>query len=86
MMATDVAHDETISRIHISVAKAKMAMMRCWMTVRFWMPNHSLGIFHSNSVTMATIAILTNRFSVFDGWYLCSWRNCRAASTRCRFL
>ena len=35
MMATDVAHDETISSTHIRVAKAKMAMIRCWMTVRF---------------------------------------------------
>ena len=35
MMATEVAHDETISRIHISVANAKMAMIRCWITVRF---------------------------------------------------
>ena len=35
MMATDVAHDDTISKIHISVAKAKMAMIRCWITVRF---------------------------------------------------
>ena len=67
MIATDVAHDDTTSNIHISVAKAKMAMMRCWMTVRPWMPNHSLGMFHNNKVTISTVAILTNRFSVFDG-------------------
>ena len=29
MMAIDVAHDETISRIHINVANAKIAMTRC---------------------------------------------------------
>ena len=32
---TDVAHDDTISKIHISVANAKMAMIRCCTTVRF---------------------------------------------------
>ena len=35
MMAIDVAHELTTSRIHINVAKAKMAITRCWMTVRF---------------------------------------------------
>ena len=29
MMATEVAHDGTTSMIHISVANAKMAMIRC---------------------------------------------------------
>ena len=35
IMPTEVAHEATTSKIHISVAKAKMAMMRCWTTVRF---------------------------------------------------
>ena len=34
MMPNEVAHDETTSITHISVAKAKMAMIRCWITVR----------------------------------------------------
>ena len=67
MMATEVAHEETISRIHISVANAKMAMIRCWMTVRFWMPYHSAGMFHSRRVTNATRAILTARFVLSSG-------------------
>ena len=29
MMPTEVAHEGTTSKIHINVAKAKMAMMRC---------------------------------------------------------
>ena len=61
IMATDVAHDETISRIHISVANAKMAMTRCWMTVRLSMPNHSEGMFQSPNVTRMTNAILMAR-------------------------
>ena len=66
--ATDVAHDETISSIHISVAKAKMAMTRCWTILRFCMPNHSVGMFHSSSVTSSTTAILKYRLRV--GLYL----------------
>ena len=54
MIDTDVAHDDTTDMIHISVAKAKMAMMRCWMTVSPSMPNHSVGAFHNSSVTIAT--------------------------------
>ena len=54
MMATEVAHDDTTSSIHISVAKAKMAMMRCCTTVRPSMPKTSEGRFHSSSVTNST--------------------------------
>ena len=67
MMATDVAHEDTISRIHISVAKAKMAMIRCWITVRFWMPYHSAGMFQSTRVTSATSAILMARLVLSSG-------------------
>ena len=74
MMAIDVAHEETISRIHIRVAKAKMAITRCWTTVRFSMPNHSVGMFQSRRVTNATITTLMHRVTAFDGWYL---RMCR---------
>ena len=70
MMAIDVAQEDPISRIHISVAKAKIAMTRCWMTVRFWMPNHSDGMFQRNKVTRATKAILIARFVPSAGWYL----------------
>ena len=80
MMPTDVAHEETISSIHIRVAKAKMAMMRCWTTVRFCMPYHSAGMFQSVRVTMATMRILIKRTKAFDGWYfrMCrkSWYDC----------
>ena len=69
MMAIDVAHDDTTSRIHISVAKAKMAMTRCWMTVRSLMPNHSAGIFQSNRVTTSTNKILVKRTVPSAGWY-----------------
>ena len=86
MMATEVAHDDTISRIHINVAKAKIAMTRCWITVKFLIPYHSAGMFHSSSVTSATIAILMTRLAVLPGSYLCSWRNFRAVSTICRPL
>ena len=72
MTATDVAHDDTISSIHISVAKAKMAMMRCWTTVRFWMPYHSAGMFQSNKVIKATNSILSIRVVVAS--YLRWWR------------
>ena len=54
MMATDVAHDDTTSSIHISVAKAKMAMMRCWTTVSPSMPKNSRGAFHKISVIIST--------------------------------
>ena len=54
MMATLVAHDDTTSMIHISVAKAKMAMIRCCTTVSPSMPNISAGAFHNSSVTIAT--------------------------------
>ena len=74
MMATDVAHDETISRIHISVAKAKMAMMRCWTTVRLSMPYHSAGMFQRNSVTNVTSRIFSARLVPSAGWYFRSWR------------
>jgi len=67
MTATDVAHEETISSIHINVAKAKMAMMRCWTTVKLSMPNHSCGMFQSSSVTKATMAVFTKRFTVLLG-------------------
>ncbi len=82
IMATDVAQEETISRIHISVAKAKMAMIRCWMTVRFWMPYHSAGMFQSTKVTNATRAILMTRFVLSSGWYFRWWRILWYASTR----
>ena len=55
MMATDVAHEETTSMTHISVAKAKMAIIRCWTVVSPSMPNHVDGRFQSSSVTTATI-------------------------------
>ena len=55
MMATLVAHDDTTSSTHIRVAKAKMAMMRCWTTVRPSMPKMSDGAFQSSRVTMATM-------------------------------
>ena len=55
MMATLVAHDDTTSRIHISVAKAKIAMMRCCTMVSPSMPNMSVGAFHNNKVMIATM-------------------------------
>ena len=63
MMATDVAHDGTTSSIHMSVAKAKMAMMRCCTTVSPSMPKAVVGRFQSNNVTNRTTmisAVLTN--------------------------
>ena len=54
IMATDVAHEGTISKIHIRVAKAKMAMIRCCTMFRPSMPNALLGRFHNKSVTKAT--------------------------------
>ena len=54
MMATEVAQAGTISKIHISVAKAKMAMMRCWTTFKPSMPNAVLGRFHKTRVTAKT--------------------------------
>jgi hypothetical protein len=58
MTATDVAHELTISKIHISVAKAKMAMTRCWIIVRLLMPNQSVGINQRVNVTSNTKNIL----------------------------
>ena len=56
MMPTEVAQEGTTSKIHINVAKAKMAMMRCWMTVRFWMPYMSAGAYQRKRVTASTMA------------------------------
>ena len=54
MIATDVAHDDTTSIIHIIVAKAKMAIIRCCTVVSPSMPKADVGRFHSNSVTINT--------------------------------
>ena len=70
MTATDVAHDDTISIIHISVANAKMAMIRCCTTVRFCMPYHSVGKFHKVNVTANTISIFITRLNSLSGLYL----------------
>ena len=62
MMETLVAHEGTTSIIHISVAKAKMAMMRCCTVFSPSMPNDSLGRFHSTSVINTMTAGETWRF------------------------
>ena len=74
MMATLVAHDGTTSNTHISVAKAKMAIMRCCTTVRLAMPYHSLGMFHSSNVTNSTINACVVFLITRLGWKRCSRR------------
>ena len=47
---TDVAHDEIASVTHMIVAKAKMALTRCWITVSPSMPKAVEGKFHKTVV------------------------------------
>ncbi len=58
MMPMDVAQDGTGSRIHIRVAKAKTAMMRCCTTVRPSRPKAPVGSRKSVMVTAATTSRL----------------------------
>ena len=67
MILTEVAHDSTISNIHMRVANTKMAMTRCCMTVSPSMPNASVGRLNKNSDTIVTIEI-SNSFLDADFW------------------
>ena len=67
MMATDVAHEGTTSIIHIRVAKAKMAMMRCCTTLSPSMPKAVEGRFHSMSVMTATMTASKVFFITLEG-------------------
>ena len=54
MIAMEVAQAGTGSRIHISVAKANTAMMRCWTIVMPSIPKVLTGSKNSVIVTAAT--------------------------------
>ena len=63
-MKMEVAHEGTTSVIHISVARIKMAMMRCWMTVRPSMPNTPAGRFQMiNVITDRMSAVIMRLFT-----------------------
>ena len=67
MILTEVAHDGTISNIHMRVANTKMAMTRCCMMVSPSMPNASVGRLNKISDTIVTIEI-SNSFLDADFW------------------
>ena len=52
IIVSEVAHDGIASVNHDRVAKAKIAMTRCWITVSPWMPNTSVGRFQMTAVMM----------------------------------
>ena len=66
MINTDVTHAGTPSSIHMRAANTKMAIMRCWMTVRFSIPNAVEGIMMIISVTNSTKAIFTTFNTVWS--------------------
>ena len=74
MIATDVAHEGTTSSTHISVAKAKMAMMRCCTMVSPSMPKTDVGRFHNNNVTNSTASASVVFTNTRLGWKRFSWR------------
>ena len=74
MMATDVAQDGTTSSTHISVAKAKMAMMRCWTMVSPSIPKDDEGRFHNSNVTKSTKMASADFVNTLLGWKRFSWR------------
>lgn len=51
IMASEVAQAGMASSSHDRVAKAKMAITRCWMTVSPSMPNAEVGRFQIMAVT-----------------------------------
>ena len=67
IMETEVAHEGTISKIHINVAKAKMAITLCCTIVSPSMPNALDGKFHKSNVAKSTIADLMMIWFLFDG-------------------
>ena len=66
MIPREVAHEGTASVSHESVAKTKMAMTRCCITVSPSIPNADVGRFHTIVVTIA----ITSSSSIFFFEYL----------------
>ena len=75
MSVTEVAHDEIASVTHMIVAKAKIAITRCWITVSPSMPKAVEGKFHKMAVTniaKANKANLLNLNTSLNVFLLCS--------------
>ena len=63
MTIRDVVQLGMISNIHMSAAKMKIAIMRCWTTVRASMPKKLTGTAQRNIVTASTIGSNTQYFT-----------------------
>lgn len=75
MSVTEVAHEEIASVTHMIVAKAKIAITRCWITVSPSMPKAVEGKFHKMAVTntaKANKANLLNLNTSLNVFLLCS--------------
>ena len=68
MIKMDVAHEGTTSVIHISVARMKMAMTRCWTTVKSAMPNTLAGKFQITRVTTNRIIAVIRCLFTDERW------------------
>lgn len=75
MSVTEVAHEEIASVTHMIVAKAKIAITRCWITVSPSMPKAVEGKFHKMAETntaKANKANLLNLNTSLNVFLLCS--------------